>query len=192
MDEFLQIFGDITLSTTFIFIAALVFLVSLGTKIYKIIIKNHDMMQERETLLEELQKSLKEIEKNSPVGRHEWKELRDKQNNLETTLNEILEAQKIIAAKQDAFEEENRLHNLNKLRDRLLQSYRYYTNIERNPLGAWSEMEQEAFDKLFNDYEALGGDGFMHTTVSPAMSSLEVVRMDNQDKITELMRSRKG
>lgn len=132
------------------------------------------------------------MKENSAVTKKEWKELKDKQDSLETVLNEILEAQKVIVAKQDAFEAENRSHNLNKLRDRLLQSYRYYTSIEKNPLGAWSEMEQEAFDKLFKDYEALGGNGFMHTTVAPAMTALEVVHMDNQNRMAELMKSRKG
>ena len=56
-----------------------------------------------------------------------------------------------------------------------MSSYQYYTASKKRPLRAWSEMEKEAFDKLFYDYEELGGDGFMHSTVEPAMACLEVV-----------------
>lgn len=192
MDEFLQIFGGISLSTVVTFIVAIAFLVTIGIKAYKIIVTNHDSIQEKETALEKLQKDVKEIKENPTVTKKEWKELKDKQDSLETALNEILEAQKVIVAKQDAFEAESRSHNLNKLRNQLLQSYRYYTSEERNPMTAWSEMEKEAFDKLFKDYEDLGGNGFMHTIVEPAMASLEVIDMGSQDRITELMKSRKG
>lgn len=192
MDEFLQIFGGISLSTVVTFIVAIAFLVTIGVKAYKIIVTNHDSIQEKETALEKLQKDVKEIKENPTVTKKEWKELKDKQDSLETVLNEILEAQKVIVAKQDAFEAESRSHNLNKLRNQLLQSYRYYTSEERNPMAAWSEMEKEAFDKLFKDYEDLGGNGFMHTIVESAMASLEVIDMGSQDRITELMKSRKG
>lgn len=192
MDEFLQIFGNIPLSTAVIFIAAIIFIITLGIKMYKVIIINHDIVQEKENTLNKLQKDIQEIKDNPLVTKEEWKDLKDKQNNLEIILKEILEVQKTIVEKQRIFEEENRLHDLNKLRDRLLQSYRYYTSDEKNPLKAWSEMEQEAFEKLFKDYESLGGDGFMHTAVEPAVAELEVVRIDNHNRMTELMKSRKG
>lgn len=192
MDELLQIFGKIPLSDVIIFIAAMGFLVTIGMKVYKIIVSGHDAIQEKENLLEQLQKDIKEIKDNPTVTREEWKILKSKQDSLESVLNEILKTQKILAEKQENFEAENKAHNLNKLRDRLIQSYRYYTSEEKNPLKAWSEMEQEAFNNLFEDYETLGGNGFMHSTVAPAMSALEVISMSNQDKITELMKSRRG
>lgn len=192
MNEFLEIFGGLSLSSVITFIAAMAFLITIAIKVYKVIVKNHDAIQEKENLLEELQKDMKEIKQNPTVTQEEWKELKEKQDGLEIILNEILETQKKIGEKQDTFEKENRAYNLNKLRDRLLQSYRYYTSDEKNPMKAWSEMEKEAFDKLFQDYEALDGDGFMHSVVSPEMASLEVINMNNQEKITELMKSRKG
>lgn len=60
---------------------------------------------------------------------------------------------------------EERRRECNKLRDRLLQSYRYYTNPQHNPNQAWTSMEAEAFWELFSDYEQAGGDGYMHTVV---------------------------
>lgn len=79
----------------------------------------------------------------------------------------------------------------NELRDRLLQSYRYYTSKDKNPLLAWSVMESDAFWKMFGDYEEAGGDGDMHTTVQPAMRLLDVIQMNEEERISELMQSRK-
>ena len=53
----------------------------------------------------------------------------------------------------------------NKLRARLLQSYRFYTNPERNPSQSWTRMEAEAFWELFRDYEDANGNGYIHTEV---------------------------
>lgn len=73
-------------------------------------------------------------------------------------------------------EEHERRRERNKLRDLLLQNFRYYTNIDRNPSQSWTEMESEAFWELFRDYEDLGGNGYMHTEVLPAMERLTVIR----------------
>lgn len=77
-------------------------------------------------------------------------------------------------ARLETMEETNKRRECNKLRDRLLQSYRYYTNINTNPSQAWSSMEAEAFWGLFRDYEEAGGNGYMHSVVQPAMAALRV------------------
>lgn len=52
-------------------------------------------------------------------------------------------------------------------------------------------MESDAFWKMFGDYEEAGGDGDMHTTVQPAMRLLDVIQMNEEERISELMQSRK-
>ena len=56
---------------------------------------------------------------------------------------------------------------------------------------AWSEMEAEAFWKIFKDYEDLDGNGHVHAEVQPAMRNLEVIPMHEVEKISELMHSRR-
>jgi hypothetical protein len=51
-------------------------------------------------------------------------------------------------------------------------------------------MEQHAFTELVKDYEDLGGNDYVHSTVVPAMNELEVVKMDNKQRLAELMHSR--
>ena len=56
-------------------------------------------------------------------------------------------------------------------------------------MKAWSEMEADAFWKIFKDYEDLEGDGYVHSEVQPAMNGLEKIPMHETEKITELMKS---
>ena len=178
MEYFLQLFGAIPLSTVIVFIAAMTFLVVFCIRIYKFIVANHDKLQEKDETLKKIIDCLEEV--------------KQEQKELKEAVSELRGAQQEIAEKQDAFEEQHRNHSLNKLRDRLLGSYRYYTDPKKNPLQAWSEMEKEAFDKLFYDYEELGGDGFMHSTVEPAMAALEVVLMTDTARLAEVMKQRLG
>jgi hypothetical protein len=113
------------------------------------------------------------------------------QEELQKTIDELNQSVQELQEKQNRNDEEKKLREVNRLRDKLLQSYHYYTNIEKNPTQAWSEMEKEAFTNLFKDYENLGGDGYMHGTVQPAMDRLKTIPMHEDTEITELMRSRK-
>ena len=178
MEYFLQLFGAIPLSTVVVFIAAVAFLVGLNIKIYKFIVTNHDKLQEKDETLKKIIDCLEEV--------------KQEQKGLKEAINELRGAQQEIAEKQDIFEEQHRNHSLNKLRDRLLSSYHYYTDPKKNPLQAWSEMEKEAFDKLFYDYEELGGDGFMHSVVQPEIEKLDIIPMSDVEQIQLLYSSRKN
>lgn len=71
--------------------------------------------------------------------------------------------------------EETKKIKCNELRKKLLDSYRIHGTIENNPKQTWNMMEAETFWNLFADYEAYGGNGFMHTVVKPTMESLKVI-----------------
>ena len=75
--------------------------------------------------------------------------------------------------------EETKKLKRNELRDKLLRSYRHFTSLEYNPEQTWNEMEAEAFWHLFGDYEEMGGNGFMHQTVKPAMQKLTVIKISD-------------
>lgn len=79
----------------------------------------------------------------------------------------------------------------NSLRAKILREYRLFTNPLKNPKLAWSEMEHHAFFELVSDYEDLGGNDFVHSTVLPAMNGLEVILMTDGEALAELMASRK-
>jgi hypothetical protein len=57
-------------------------------------------------------------------------------------------------------------------------------------MKAWSEMERKAFMSQVRDYEALGGNDYIHKTVLPAMYILEIVPMEDTARLEEVMSSR--
>ena len=78
----------------------------------------------------------------------------------------------------------------NSLRAKILEEYRLYTDERKNPKQAWTEMEHHSFFKLVEDYESLGGNDYVHSTVLPAMNELDVISMSDSDKLKELYQSR--
>lgn len=185
MTYFMELFGKMSIADVVVFLAAIGFLVVIFIKAYKFITQIHDYIQERRESLDIVNNTINEIKEN-------LKGFEERLDIIDVSLNEVIIRQNDLAGQYIDFETETRNHNLNKLRDRLLQIYRYYTSNEKNPLKAWTEMEKDAFDKLFKDYEKLGGDGFMHSTVEPAMASLTIISMTDTEEVSALMSSRKG
>lgn len=112
------------------------------------------------------------------------RQLQYRQQSL-TKQEEITTQFKEIDKKIDALTELINLHyeettrlKRNELREKLLNSYRHFTSFETNPKQEWNEMEAEAFWHIYKDYEELGGNGFMHSTVKPAMEHLNVVKIN--------------
>lgn len=179
LNQFLELFGDVTIAHVVLVIFSGIFLLVVGRKICNVVIERHEAAKAKDAKLD---KALEGVEK-YPVYRqqsievqqrleHEIQELRSSQESLNRTQTEIM---KRIQQMEDRIN----LRDRNKLRDLLLQNYRYYTNPEINPSGSWTRMEAEAFWGLFHDYEDAGGDGFMHTDVQPAMEKLHVINVQS-------------
>ena len=120
------------------------------------------------------------------------------QQKLQNTDKEILAA--CTAIKDSVIDNQNvlntRLDRLEKrekntIRAKLLDEYRLFTDESKNPMLAWSEMEHHAFFELERDYEELGGNDYVHSTVIPAMNELAVIPMSDKQALTTLMHSRK-
>ena len=119
------------------------------------------------------------------------------QAQLKQTDNNILEVCDSIKSAVIANGErlDKRLDDLerrekNSLRAKILEEYRLYTDERKNPKQAWTEMEHHSFFKLVEDYESLGGNDYVHSTVLPAMNELDVIPMSDSDKLKELYQSR--
>lgn len=105
----------------------------------------------------------------------------------ETIKNEVVENRKEVMQKLNRLEEREK----NALRAKILEEHRFYTDEQRNPLKAWSEMEEHSFRKLVEDYEALGGNDYVHEIVLPDMNRLDVISMQDLIRLKELYDSRK-
>lgn len=106
----------------------------------------------------------------------------------------IVNNQEVLLAGQDAVM--RRLDRLesrekNSLRAKILTEHRLFTDTEKNPQRAWSEMEYHAFFQLVRDYEDLGGNDYVHHNVIPDMNRLNVIPMTDLAALESLMHSRK-
>ena len=119
------------------------------------------------------------------------KELKDADVSIvelcEVIKTEVMENRKEVLCKLERLEAREK----NALRAKILEEHRLYTDESRNPMKAWSEMEEHSFRKLLEDYEALGGNDYVHDIVIPEMNRLNVIPMSNVIKLKELYDSRR-
>ena len=166
LNEFIDTFGSITIANVIEIVLACIFGVFVYKKIKDYLIKKH-----------ESDKKIVEAIETIPT--------------LKIELDELKKVQAEYGVQLHIMQEKSDRRERNKLRDRLLQSYRYYTNQKTNPMQAWTENESSTFWDLFSDYEDAGGNGFIHTEVQPAMNRLIVINVTDYDKVMELIQSRK-
>lgn len=183
-DEFLKIFGNITVLQFIEIVLAIVFIIVVLKKFKKYINAQHDMENKREA---ELQEALNGV-RMYPKYREQSIEI---QKDLENKFDVVHEMCESIIHRLDEIEKRRDETERKKLQETLLQHYRMFTDVKKNEMQAWTEMEANAFWELFTEYEDKGGNGFMHSIVQPAMSKLVVVKMDDEQKLYELMHSRK-
>lgn len=184
MDEFIHVFGNVKFESLILFIASLVFIWRTYVKVKDYIIGRHEADVEKDKQLQECLDQIAQY----PIWRQQSI---DKQKEFTDAINALKTSQEKYAARLEEIESGNRQRELNKLRDRLIQSYHYFSSPEKNPSLAWSEMEADAFWQMFKDYEELGGDGYIHSEVEPVMRSLERISMTETERITEIMHTRK-
>lgn len=177
LDEFLMVFGDITIAelTTFILAFVALFLIYKELKKY-----NDSKITERQKEADEKREQKKKIDESWEITQKYpayHQESIDIRNGLKKEIQEMRDDFAIIIKRLDDMEAQNKKRECSKLRDMLLQNYRYYTNEQQNPSQSWTRMESEAFWELFREYEEAGGDGYMHTVVQPEMERLHVIEI---------------
>ena len=177
LDQFLATFGDITIGEVTIVLLAVFF----GYAFYKELKKlNDSKIEERQAKLEEEKAHKKkvdeawEVTRKYPIYHQESIDIRD---GLKKEIQELRSYIDTMMKRFEEIEEQNRKRECSKLRDMLLQNYRYYTSEQQNPSKSWTRMESEAFWELFREYEEAGGNGYMHTDVQPAMERLNIVEV---------------
>lgn len=170
MNEFIKLFGDITLLNVIEIALSFSFAYFVYKKVQKHFVTIHDAERERD---EKLNEALEAVRK-YPEYRQQSLEI---QKAFDTEIQLLKAMHEDTSARLIKMEEDTKRRERNKLRDRLLQSYRYYTNKDTNPSQSWNKLEEETFWDMFKDYEEAGGDGYMHTEVQPAMVKLKVVEL---------------
>lgn len=182
LDEFLSLFGNVTVSTLIVIGLAILFCYKLYKQFSKFLenkkdlaIQKHEAEKEKDA---QLKIALEEVAK-YPQYREQSKKIqqsfREEIDGLKIAQGNLSEKQEEICRTLLDMKNTIDKRERNKLRDRLLQMYRYYTNEKTNPNHTITRMEHEAFWELFGDYEEAGGNGYIHTVVQPEMNKLDII-----------------
>jgi hypothetical protein len=173
-------FGDITVAELITFILAMFFLYAIYKEIKKFNdakIKEHQKKAEEEKTQKEKLESAYAVTQKYPIYHQESIDIRD---GLKKEIQEIRNYCSTLMKRFEEIEEQNKKRECSKLRDMLLQNYRYYTNECQNPSKSWTRMESEAFWELFEEYEEAGGNGYMHSVVQPEMERLTIIEIGHK------------
>ena len=122
--------------------------------------EDHELLIATAKNLELLQNKQNEDVRQSIV--HD-KRIKDDLKNVTDKVNEIAET---LSKMQKA----DNVTEMKKLKEKLVVYYNKYKNSD-----GWDSMDKEVFWDLFDDYEARGGDGFIHSKVEPVMRELKVI-----------------
>ena len=105
-------------------------------------------------------------------------------DSLQDTLDGIMQHLKEI-------DDDRKKRERNRAREELLQGHRMFCDVDKNPMKAWSQLEHDSWMARYDDYIECGGNGDMQRRIYPDMCDLMIVHMDDEQKLYELMRSRK-
>ena len=120
MEYFLQTFGELSFGSVVIFVAALFVFTVFVLKGYKALVNFHDKLQEKDTTL------TKVVEKSTELDT-ELKRIAKTQDSIISSIDKISDSQEKLTDQITSFEKIMKTQSCNKLRDRIVQSYRYYT-----------------------------------------------------------------
>lgn len=190
IEEFLKLFGGFTIRGLVELLLALGFLIIIYKKIKKFLDEQYDhQAKEKEKEKTRVQK-LEDITTKIETFSTKQDNILIQQKEIKEKINDIVKKQNIQQEQLDEIRKSINEREKNKLNDKLIQSYNYYTSLEKNPLKAWTSMESSAFWGLFSEYEKAGGNGFMHENVQPAMKVLRVIDINDTEEVANLMQNR--
>lgn len=175
LEQFLENFGHITLAQIVSVALALTFVFLFYKQVKKYVdlkVAEHEKHKKEEELKKQKLEEAWSATQKYPEYRRQSIQI---QELLESEIQEIREGLQAMMKRFEEIENQNKKRECSKLRDMLLQNYRYYTSIQHNPSQSWTKMESDAFWELFREYEEAGGDGHMHTVVQPAMERLDII-----------------
>jgi hypothetical protein len=206
LEQFLKLFGNITILDVVEFIIAISFLIAALVKFIKFVNKKHDANQQQAADIQEALTGARAMpqcqERNKKAHEDLRAEISSNHDKLET---KILNLEQKVDTKIDGLkdtldgilshlkeiDDDRKKRERNKAREELLQGHRMFCDVDKNPMKAWSQLEHDSWMARYDDYIECGGNGDMKTRIYPDMIDLMIVHMDDEKKLYELMRSRK-
>lgn len=194
-EAFINMFGDLTILHVVEFFFAMYFIIRISIDVIKFINKKHDEEQQKSADLAEALAGVRQMPNYRQQSIQIQGQLEQKITNVHDEMNNKFDdvANKFDAVMErlNAMDADNKKRARNRIREELMQGHRMFTDPIKNPMKAWSSLEHDSWFAQYEDYLECHGNGDMQYRICPEMNNLEVIHMDDTEKLYELMHSRK-
>ena len=194
-EAFLSIFGDLTILHVVEFLFAMYFIIRVSMDAIKYINRKHDEEQQKtEDLAEALAgvRQMPQYRADSVKIRGQLEQkITDVHDEMNSKFDDVAKKFDAVMDRLNAMDAENKKRARNRIREELMQGHRMFTDPIKNPMKAWSSLEHDSWFALYEDYLDCNGNGDMQYRICPEMNNLDIIHMDDTEKLYELMHSRK-
>ena len=194
-EAFINMFGNLTVLHVVEFFFAMYFIIRISVDIIKFINKKHDEEQQKTADLAEALAGVRQM----PQYRDDSVKIRgqleqkitDVHDEMNNKFDDVAKKFDAVMDRLNAMDAENKKRARNRIREELMQGHRMFTDPAKNPMKAWSSLEHDSWFALYEDYLECNGNGDMQYRICPEMNNLDIIHMDDTEKLYELMHSRK-
>ena len=194
-EAFINMFGNLTVLHVVEFFFAMYFIIRISIDIIKFINKKHDEEQQKTADLAEALAGVRQM----PQYRDDSVKIRgqleqkitDVHDEMNNKFDDVAKKFDAVMDRLNAMDAENKKRARNRIREELMQGHRMFTDPAKNPMKAWSSLEHDSWFALYDDYLDCNGNGDMQYRICPEMNNLDIIHMDDTEKLYDLMHSRK-
>lgn len=194
-EAFINMFGNLTVLHVIEFCFAMYFIIRVSIDAIKFINRKHDEEQQKTADLAEALAGVRQMPQYRADsikirGQLEQK-ITDVHDEVNTKFEDVTKKFDAVMDRLDKMDAESKKRARNRIREELMQGHRMFTDPIKNPMRAWSSLEHDSWFALYDDYLDCNGNGDMQYRICPEMNNLDIIHMDDTEKLYELMHSRK-
>lgn len=193
-EAFINMFGNLTILHVVEFFFAMYFIIRVSIDAIKFINKKHDEEQQKSADLAEALAGVRQMpqyrEDSIKIRGQLEQRITDVHNEVTDKFDEVSNKFDAVMDRLNAMDAESKKRARNRIREELMQGHRMFTDPIKNPMKAWSSLEHDSWFAQYDDYLECGGNGDMKYRICPEMNNLEVIHMDDTERLYELMHSR--
>jgi hypothetical protein len=194
-EAFINMFGNLTVLHVVEFFFAMYFIIRISIDVIKFINKKHDEEQQKSADLAEALAGVRQMPQYRADSVKIRNQLEQKIANVHDEMNnkfdDVSNKFDAVMDRLNAMDAESKKRARNRIREELMQGYRMFTDPTKNPMKAWTSLEHDSWFAQYDDYLECNGNGDMRHRICPEMNNLDVIHMDDTEKLYELMHSRK-
>lgn len=154
----------------FVILTFIVSAVQLIGKFSKIVGKPFKWVKKKDEDHELLVNTINKVNSLEEKQRNDTKESIRHDEMIKNDLNKVsITVDEIVAILSDMKKKDN-VTEIKKLKDKIVGYYNKFKDV-----GKWTKVDKDVFWDLFDDYDARGGDGFVHSIIEPVMRQLKEI-----------------